>query len=323
MSIKSTLSSPKNQKISQALRAGFGSSFQEHADLRELSYLKIGGIADFVVTANNVNDLTEAAKLAFSFRLPYRVIGATTGTLFSDVGFPGLLIVNRCQEIILQPSSRILVQSGFTNDQFLNWAAARSLGGLEFLAAIPGTIGGLIATEGSYGGKSIRSFVKNIALYWPAAHHKADEIVTLPCDDSVWQLLKDGLEADTKYPPIVVNATFQASQIHQDTLLKRLQAVRQQRSHLPERKVGYIFNRTLDVQDLEIIKKIKVADLTIDRHDPNLLTYHQKLKTAADLRDRLEQWRTQMVAATGYDLDNRLSYLGYWPEKEGNEKEYR
>lgn len=320
MSIKSTLSSPKDQKISETLQRRFGENFLQHADLRFLSYIKIGGTADFVVTAHTVTDLMDAAKLAFGWRLPYRVIGSTTGCLFSDVGFPGLLIINRCTEVMQQESSRIFVQSGLDIERFLNWAATRSLGGLEFLAGMPGTVGGMLATEAGYGGKSIRSFVKNIAIFWPAAHHKADEIVTLPNEESVWQLLREGLTADTPFPPIVVSATIQASQIHQDTLVRRLQTVRQQRPRSLERTIGYLFYQAFISEDRQTVIRLKASDLRLDSVDPNIITYHSRLKTAAQLRGRLDQFRLLASQAIGRPLDYRFSYLGYWPDKEGNEK---
>ncbi|MCM8798324.1 MAG: UDP-N-acetylmuramate dehydrogenase, partial [Candidatus Omnitrophica bacterium] len=79
-------------------------------------------------------------------RIPFFVLGGGSKVLFCDELFRGIVIhinnpffkkIELCEEFIK-------VDCGLTIGEFLNWTVRNSLGGWEFLAGIPGTLGGAV-----------------------------------------------------------------------------------------------------------------------------------------------------------------------------------
>lgn len=319
MSTKSTISSPKDQQASQQLRARFGSQVEQHANLAAITGRRFGSIADFLLIVETIPDLVDAVTIAYATQLPYRVVGATTGLLFSDVGFPGLVIVNRCRGVMVDEANRVTAQAGLANSELVNWAATRGLGGLDYLAAIPGTIGGATVSRAQYQDKQIVSYVRNLSVFWPAAPVDSDHIIHLPIDTLAWRLVATAASDSNPYPPVIVSVTLQAALVHQDTLVRRLQAIRRQRFPLKERAVGYIFSEPIDPLMFDRGQLRRVPSLVFDRDDRNILYYHQRLNSARALRQQLEAWRQIINEQRSDPLDYRLNFLGYWPDEEGDQ----
>jgi len=322
MSIKSIHFSPsKSEAISRTLAERFGERFFEHYNLSTLVPLQVGGVADYLLLAQSVDDIIEATRLAYSWRLPYRVVGATSGVIFSDVGFPGLVIVNQTASLNLVEGNKLVAQSGTSNDNLVNWAAARGLGGLEFLAVIPGSIGGAVVTRASWGAKQIESFVREVAVFWPAARAKSDEVVSLVVDESVWQLLDSALDPEVSFPPVVLGVTIQASQMYPDAVIERLRATRHLVSPPAARTLGYVFTSKTP-PDLLASKSLRTVldGIALDRLDRNRIIVQSRLNSATIIRESLEKLRLYLASQMQQPLAYRLGYLGYWPKEEEDEK---
>ena len=73
----------------------------------------------------------------------YIVIGGGSNVLFSDLGFRGLIVVNRSDKVSFD-SNAVRVESGCLLSKLISKCVANSLSGLENLSGIPGTVGGAI-----------------------------------------------------------------------------------------------------------------------------------------------------------------------------------
>jgi len=114
---------------------------------------KIGGAADFVVLPEN-----ESQLLCLMEQLrgtPYFVIGNGSNLLVSDSGIRGVVIkINSNMSQITQQGNMLICQSGALLSKVASFALECGLGGFEFAAGIPGTIGGAtVMNAGAYGGK--------------------------------------------------------------------------------------------------------------------------------------------------------------------------
>src|SRR5579864_591366 len=108
-----------------ALRAAFPDNFFENHLIRDYLTHGFGGVADYFVLARTTGELMEALKIAAGYQVPYAVIGQGTGTVVSEVGYPGLIILNRTETITFaEPGSQVVVDSGVRNEQLLNLAAS-------------------------------------------------------------------------------------------------------------------------------------------------------------------------------------------------------
>lgn len=112
--------------------------------LSEHSHFKIGGAADYFFCARSVGDLKRAIKIARELSVYYTVMGGGYNLLFDDEGFRGLVIKNQVKKIERCDSGLIRCASGSSLEEVLEWCVEKQLGGLEFMAGIPGTVGGAI-----------------------------------------------------------------------------------------------------------------------------------------------------------------------------------
>lgn len=126
-------------------------NLQKNILLKDYTTFKIGGPADYFVLAQNVTDLQEAVAFAKEKNLPILALGGGSNLLVTDAGFRGLVIKLDLQKLDFT-ESELTVGAGVLVAYLLNKSLEQGLTGLEFLAGIPGTVGGAIrGNAGTYG----------------------------------------------------------------------------------------------------------------------------------------------------------------------------
>ena len=108
------------------------------------SSFKIGGRADYFFEATSISELKSAILTALKFPQSYYVIGGGYNILFDDDGFRGLIIRNKAEGIKLLKNGEVEVLSGTLLNQLTQFLEEKGISGLEFMAGIPGTVGGAI-----------------------------------------------------------------------------------------------------------------------------------------------------------------------------------
>ena len=129
---------------------------QENILLKDLTTLRVGGVAKFFVIVKNEDDLREAFYFAKSRKLPIFVLGGGSNILVSDNGYFGLVIKNEIKGIkfIDQSDGTVILEvgAGENLDDIITLSVIRKLSGLENLSGIPGTVGGAaVQNAGAYG----------------------------------------------------------------------------------------------------------------------------------------------------------------------------
>ena len=128
----------------ELFRKTVGKPLDLSVGLSDFSHFRIGGEADYFFCARTVEDLKEAVSLARKLSVYHMIIGGGYNLLFDDEGFRGLVIKNQVEGVMRQDKGLIRCASGSSIKDVLEWCAAFELGGLEFMAGIPGTIGGAV-----------------------------------------------------------------------------------------------------------------------------------------------------------------------------------
>lgn len=152
------------QDFLQFFQNEVGKSVQQSVRLSEYTNFRIGGKADYFFCASSVSELERAVILAKECSLPYFIVGGGYNLLFDDQGFRGLIIKNRIQGIERIQKYRVNVFSGTALPDFIQYCLEKNLGGLEFLAGIPGTVGGAVfgnagAFDGEIGDRVVEALI--------------------------------------------------------------------------------------------------------------------------------------------------------------------
>ncbi len=110
--------------------------------------LRIGGLADFFVLPQDLDDIRYALAFAEREDLPVTVIGGGNSLLVSDNPVSGVVlklagILGRAEF----HGDEVAVGAGMALASLVHEAAAHNLGGLEHLAGIPASVGGALLTN--------------------------------------------------------------------------------------------------------------------------------------------------------------------------------
>jgi UDP-N-acetylmuramate dehydrogenase len=155
----------------EAFLEKLGASPSENVPLSAMSSFGIGGPADLFFEARTESELEAAVSLAVTERFPFYVIGGGNNLLFDDAGYRGIIIRNRLEGLVRQ-ENRMSVLSGTGLPRILREALDASLCGLEFLAGIPGTLGGAIYGNAGAYGWSIGEVLETATILRPGGERK-------------------------------------------------------------------------------------------------------------------------------------------------------
>jgi UDP-N-acetylmuramate dehydrogenase len=113
-----------------------------------------GGPARWFDTPETVDALVERLDWAAGKELPVAVVGLGSNLLVADEGFPGVVLKLAGELARAEAADGILAAGGGAPLAVcLHRARAAGLGGIEFVCAIPGTVGGAVwMNAGAYGG---------------------------------------------------------------------------------------------------------------------------------------------------------------------------
>ena len=148
-------------------------------DLKKKNWFNIGGKAKIFFKADNLKDLAKFLKI-LNDREKIFIIGAGSNILVSDETYDGVVIKlgKNFNRISLLGKDIIISGTSVLDKNLADYAAENNLGGFEFLACIPGTVGGGIKMNAGCFGREFRDILISIQ-----AIDKAGNIITIPAKE--------------------------------------------------------------------------------------------------------------------------------------------
>lgn len=129
--------------------------------MREYSNMKIGGNAKEMIIIEKKEELVEVLKT----REKTFLIGNGTNTLIPDrdmdISFISLNKLNRKEDL---GDGRVYVESGLNFDDLIDFIEEKNYSGLENLAGIPGSVGGLIYMNGGAYGSEVFDHIEEVEI---------------------------------------------------------------------------------------------------------------------------------------------------------------
>ncbi len=137
------------------LRALFANRLQENAPLAGYTTAQIGGPADALIILHNRQELEQAVRLLWQTETPFTLLGSASNVLVSDEGLRGIVLVNKSKQVqfdLAGETASVQAESGAILSSVARQAALQGLSGLEWAAAVPGTLGGAVyGNAGAHG----------------------------------------------------------------------------------------------------------------------------------------------------------------------------
>ncbi len=129
---------------------------RENVPIAELTTIRLGGVARYVVEIERASEAEEAFNFARERNLPVWMMGEGANTIGRDEGFDGVVVLNRIKGIKIQSedASELIVTaaSGESWDDLVKFVVDREYSGIEAMSMIPGTVGAApVQNIGAYG----------------------------------------------------------------------------------------------------------------------------------------------------------------------------
>lgn len=208
-----------------------------------LTSFKVGGRAALFVTPKNENELSLALKACVKNRACYMASGSLSNVVLPDkkMNIVFLSMIKGFNKAELKGKTVIKAGAGMTVNAFNMFAAKHSLAGVEFLAGIPGTIGGAVYMNAGAFGKNVSMIIKKVH----AINKKGERVALLNKEcgfgyrKSVFQ--KNGF--------VITGAEFSLKKGSKDTILKEVRRIIKMRheKHPSEPSAGSFFKNNYPV----------------------------------------------------------------------------
>ena len=141
----------------------------------KLTSLRVGGTVDALATPPDREGLSRLLALCARHGLRRRVIGRGFNTIVRDEGVDGVLIqLSAFKRLEQRPDGGLRVEAGVSHASLTRYCREHGLGGLEFGAGIPGSVGGWIAMNAGIPSRETKDAVREIEVMSPSGrklHH--------------------------------------------------------------------------------------------------------------------------------------------------------
>ena len=240
----------------------------ENHSMKNHSNMKIGGVAKrFIVVENKeeLKDIFEKYRNIF-------LIGNGTNTLIDegdlDITFVSLKELNKVEEL---DEGIVRVEAGLDFNKLIAFMNRNNYSGLENLAGIPGSVGGLVYMNGGAYGSEIFDCIKEVEIF-----DENHQIRTLKKEDIKFSYRSTEIQ-DKKW--VIISATFEFKRGFDLQKVIDIQALRESKQPLDKPNLGSTFKNPEGDFSARLIseaglKGTRVGGAEISPKHPNFIVNH-------------------------------------------------
>ncbi len=278
--------------------------------LLEHTSFGIGGPAEALVSPADIADLQQVLTLAKRETKPIFVIGRGTNLLISDAGVPGLVLrVNQACSEIDTSDGRISAGAGVELPRLLQFCLQQGLGGLEFAAGIPGTVGG--AVKGNAG--ILKAEISDPLLEVDTLNVNSLEFTTLKKNQIIFEYRRSNLPKEL----ILTVVTFQfypEDPVNVKTRIEDYLKTRLTSQPVGKKCAGCVFKNPLGYSAGQLVeqagcKGMSCGDAVVSELHANFIINRGKAK-ASDVLKLIEKIKERVNNVTGIELELEIEIVG-------------
>lgn len=206
--------------------------------LREHTYTKLGGKADYFVTPTSEAEVQAVVKFAHEHHIPFTLLGNGSNLIIRDGGIRGIVMYLDSFKNVTVDGTVLYAEAGALIAEVSQVALQHTLTGLEFACGIPGSVGGaLFMNAGAYGGeiKDVLVSAKVVTATGEVQELKAEEFDLAYRTSNI---------ARNRY--IVLDATFQLAYGEKRAIRSKMEILtekRESKQPLEYPSCGSVFKR--------------------------------------------------------------------------------
>jgi UDP-N-acetylmuramate dehydrogenase len=303
------------KRLAERLRDELRGEVRTDVPLAPLTTYRLGGPAALALTPVDAEDLARAAALLVEHQLPWEVLGGGSNVLVADRGFSGTVVLTSALDRLeLGQGETLIAGAGVDSHQVALAALDARLSGAEFLAWLPGSIGGAcLMNARAYGGEI--SGVMCAARCVRRSDGGLEELALTP-EQFSYKRSPFGARG-----LIVAEATFALTPgdpAASKEQIDAIEAARRANHEMDHPSCGCVFKNDYSVGissgkliDACGLKGLRVGQAQVSAHHANFVV-NLGGATAADVREVIERVHRAVSEQTGYDLEREVQLLGDW-----------
>ncbi|MBI3994155.1 MAG: UDP-N-acetylmuramate dehydrogenase [Candidatus Lambdaproteobacteria bacterium] len=280
--------------------------------LKPFTTLRVGGAADALVELESDDELARLFEVIARHDLPWTVLGKGSNLLVPDAGVRGVVLrLGRAYATVTPGAAIHTLHAGAAvpNAQFVERCRRDGLGGLEFLIAIPGSIGGAVAMNaGAHQGETADALVSVCYFQWGLG------IATAPAGDFAFAYRSSQLRAPLGR--IVLSAVFRLQPVDESTSRARITQFQTYRRETQPRdfpNCGSVFKNPAGDFAARLIERAglkgrMLGGAQVSEKHANFIV-NRGNATAADILELIALIRETLLRETGVTLELELQQL--------------
>lgn len=284
---------------------------KENFPMSECSSFKVGGQADLVVYPDSVFSLIGIVDALKETNEKYIIVGRCSNILFSDDGYRGVVIkTDRCTGLSFHGDT-VNAECGISLSSLIKKANENcSLGGIECLFGIPGSLGGaLYMNAGAYGGE-IYDRVVSVKAY----DMKNNKVIELSKDEIMPSYRKTVFMERSEY--VILSAVLTLDRVDKAEsakLMKEYMTRRHDKQPLEYPNAGSIFKRPYVgfagkyIEDCGL-KGYRVGDAEVSEKHAGFIVNRGKA-TAKDIKELIAHIKDTVHEKFGVCLETEVIIL--------------
>jgi UDP-N-acetylmuramate dehydrogenase len=280
----------------------------EREPLSKHTSFDIGGPADFFIRPRTEEEMVAIVRLTRACRLPLMVIGRGTNLLVADGGVRGVVLdlSLTCRQLRMC-SGGVLVGAGVSVSELLDFCLRRELGGLEFMAGIPGSVGGAIRVNAGAWGKSVGKLVDVVRGY-----DLSGQAIAMESSQLHFRYRGSNLREDV----IITEAELVLSPAASQVIQKQMKEFQRRRllQPLDQKSAGSVFKNPPGATAGKLIEESGCKGLRIGGAEVSLkhanFIINRGGATAAEVKELIERVRGRVKGRFGVELETEILAVG-------------
>ena len=280
-------------------------------DLKKSNWFNIGGQAKVYFKPDSLPDLILFLK-KFGEKEKVHILGAGSNTLISDEKFDGVVIKlgKNFSNISILPNDVIIAGSACLDKKLSDFALNNGIGGFEFLACIPGTIGGGLKMNAGCFNKEFKDVLVSIQ-----AIDKNGQVLTIPASKVIFKYRSSDLKEDL----IFLSASFKGSRKNKEEIKNEVLELKEKKDKAQPTRLktsGSTFKNPIDQTGKkvwELIKESVALDTSFgDAHISNKhcnFFVNKNNASFEDMNKLIEFVKTSVEKKTGIVLEKEIKIL--------------
>ena len=221
-------------------------------DLKKSNWFNIGGKTKAYFRPDSLNELVVFLK-KFGNKGKILTLGAGSNVLINDKTFDGVIIKlgKNFSNISVLPNRTIIAGSATTDKKLSEFASENNIGGLEFLACIPGTVGGGLRMNSGCFEKEFKDVLLSVQ-----AIDKNGRVLTIPSSKIKFGYRENDLDKDL----IFLSASFRGEFKEKQKIEKFMKTLKEKKNETQPTKIktgGSTFKNPISQTNQKVWELIK------------------------------------------------------------------